>query len=234
MAEADDAAALWLADGLKARGLATEVATPTQLCEATTLEHRISSGSAMFRIGLEDGRVLEGRELAGVVNRITRVPLSVLARSEPDDRGYVEAEWRALLCSLLGAVRGRVVDPPHPHWLWGRWRSPPEWLVLAHRAGLRTPQWVWNDDEPAPGTTLDEAGDVARILVVGDRALTLTPAPAGEAECCRRLAALAGASVLEVRLVGAGRPAFAFADQLPDLREGGDPAIAAFARLLRA
>jgi hypothetical protein len=233
VAEAEDAAALWLAEGLRARGLSIEVATPAQLCDST-IEHRVLGASATFRISMDDGRVLDGLEIACVLNRMHSVPLSILARTEPEDRGYVEAEWRALLCSLLHAVRGRVIEPPHPHWLSGRWRSPPEWLALAHRAGLRTPTWVWNDQEPAPTTNLDAEAEVARVLVVGDSALKVTPTPDEAVEGCRKLAALAGASVMEVRFVGVERPTFAFADQIPDLRAAGDAAITAFARMLQA
>src|SRR5262249_6754430 len=154
LAEAEDASAPSLAGGLDAHGLSIELATPAQLC-AGAIEHRLKDGAATFRIGLQDGGVLDALDVGGVVNRVLRIPLSVLRRSERADRSYVEAEWRALLCSVLRAVPGRVIDPPHPHSLSGRWRSPPEWLALARRAGFRTPEWLWSDHAPAPTTTLD-------------------------------------------------------------------------------
>ena len=168
---------------------------------------------------------------------MVRVPIHALARSEPDDRTYVEAEWRALLCSLLSALPGRVLDAPHPHSLVGRWRSPPEWLVLAHNAGLPAARWEWNDGDDAPGPGVDLEGDGVRLLVIGDDVVPLEPAsvvPAEIAAACRRLATLAGTSVLEVRLADIGSLTFVSANQLPDLREGGDHVVAAFARMLES
>jgi len=234
LAETEDATAAWLAAGLVERGLRTASVTPSQLCGATTLEHRLIGAGATFRITLDDDRVLDSRAIASVVNRMVRVPLSVLAHSEPADRSYVEAEWRALLCSLLNAIPGRIIDPPHPHSLAGRWRSPPEWLILAHEAGLPTPRWQWTDADDAPTLDLERDADPVRVLVVGGEALSLSPVPDEVVAACQRLAELAGVSVLEVRLVENGRLTFGFADQLPDVREGGDAALAMYARMLSA
>ncbi len=231
IAEAEDVAAAWLAHGLRDRGLRVELVTPTALCDGATLEQRMIGAATRLRIALADSRVLDGDRVAGVVNRMVHVPLSVLARSEPEDRIYVEAEWRALLCSLVGALPGPVIEPPYPHSLMGRWRSLPEWLVLAHRAGLPTSPWVWADGEVAPSVDTEVSG--IRLLVIGDQVVSLDPkrTPKQVAAASQRLAILAGLSVLEVRLVDDGRLSFAFADQMPDLRDGGDRVLAAFERL---
>ena len=172
---------------------------------------------------------------------MARVPLSVLARSEAADRAYVEAEWRALLCSLLVAIPGPVIDAPHPHALAGQWRSPPEWLRLAHEAGLRTPAWRWSGQRIEPSFDLDGDSERLRILIVGGEVVSPRAVPDVTATACRRLADLVGMSVLGLELVGPrgatasdGQPAFAAAVSLPDLRDGGDAAVAAYARLLGA
>jgi hypothetical protein len=168
---------------------------------------------------------------------MVRVPLSVLARSEPADRAYVEAEWRALLCSLLDSRSLRLIDPPHPHSLAGRRRSLPEWLVLADQAGLRTPRWEWTHGIDAPALDPEPDGEAVRLLVVEGGVVRLAsdePVPVTTADACRRLAKLANVSILEVQLVGDDRLTFESADQLPDLRDGGDRVIAALAAMLGA
>jgi hypothetical protein len=241
LAEPEDEAAAWLAAGLAASGLHTDLVTTEQLCDAAALEHRLGGTSATFRITLNDGRALDSRAIGAVVNRMARVPMSVLARSEAPDRTYVEAEWRALLCSLLVAIPGPVIDSPHPHALAGQWRSPPEWLRLAHEAGLRTPAWRWSGRNANPSVDLDANREPLRVLMVGGEAVSPRALPDATAAVCRRLADLVGVSVLGLELVEArgavasdGPPTFAAADQLPDLRDGGDAAVAAYARLLRA
>jgi hypothetical protein len=167
---------------------------------------------------------------------MVRVPLSVLARSETADRAYVEAEWRALLCSLLESLPVRVIDSPHPHSLAGRRHSSPEWLALAARAGLLTPRWEWTEGADAPAFDPEPDGEAVRLLVMAGDVIRLAsnaPMPVATADACRRLAELAGASILEVGLA-TDRLTFQFADQLPDLREGGDRLIAAFVGMLGA
>lgn len=185
--------------------------------------------------------MLDSRAIGAVVNRMARVPLSVLARSEAPDRAYVEAEWRALLCSLMVAIPGPVIDSPHPHALAGQWRSPPEWLRLAHEAGLRTPPWRWSGRSADPKVDLDADGEPLRVLMVGGEAVSPHALPDATAAACRRLAHLVGLSVLGLELFAARGaaasdepPAFATADQLPDLRDGGGAAVAAYSRLLGA
>jgi hypothetical protein len=237
LAEAEDVAAAWLAGGLVKRGLPVELVTPTQLCDATTLDHRLAEGSATFRIALADGRVLDSGSLAGVVNRMVRVPLSALARSEPADRTYVEAEWRALLCSLLDSLPLRLIDPPHPHSLAGRHRSSPEWLVLADQAGLQTPRWEWTEGADAPALDPEPDGEAVRLLVMGGEVISLAsyaPVPVETADACRRLAELASVSILEVRLAKDDGLTFQFADRLPDLRDGGERIITAVIGMLGA
>jgi hypothetical protein len=193
----------------------------------------LSDASATFRATLDDGRVIDSRDVVAVVNRMARVPLSVLARSEAEDRAYVEAEWRALLCSLLVAIPGPVIDSPHPYALAGQWRSPPEWLRLAHEAGLPTPAWRWSDEGAEPGFDLDADGEPVRILMIGGEIVSPRAVPDAIAAACRRLAGLVGVSVLGLQLIGP-RGVFAAAEPLPDLRDGGDAAIAAYSRLLGA
>jgi hypothetical protein len=237
IAEAEDAAAAWLAGGLVERGLPVEFLTPTQLCDATTFDHRLVEGTASFRLALADGRVLDSGTFAAVVNRMVRVPLSALARSDPADRTYVEAEWRALLCSLLNSLPARLIDPPHPHSLAGRRRSPPEWLLLADQAGLRTPRWEWTDAADTPALDPEPEGESVRLLVIGDDVIRLASSarvPVAAADACRRLSELASTSILEVRLTADDRLTFQFADQLPDLRDGGDRIVTAFVRMLGA
>ena len=80
-----------------------------------------------------------------------------------------------------------VINEAHPYHLRGRWRTPGEWAILAHRAGFRAPAWRWDGVIPAIAIEDDAAANAD--VVVGDRVFGGVPGDA--AERSHRLAGLA-------------------------------------------
>jgi hypothetical protein len=168
------------------------------------------------------------------LNRLVAVPPACLEGADPGDRVYADQEWRALLVSALHGLASRgvpVVNEAHPYHLRGRWRTPGEWAILAHRAGFRAPAWRWDGVTPAIATEDDVAAS-ADVVVVGDG--VFGGVPGDVAEQSRRLAGLAGEPVLGIRLGSdlAGGWTFIGADPAPDLRIAGDAGLDALADLL--
>lgn len=233
LCEPADPVAAWLGQRLRARGLRVEPLTSESLCLGARWSHRLGRDPATFDVSLADSRRILSAQVCWVLNRLYAVPAAFLVATEDEDRAYAEQEWRALLCSALETLRARgvpVVDAPDPYALAGRWRSPGEWAMLAHRSGLRVDPWRWHDELPdAPR----EDGAVA-ALVVGARVLSPSALPVEAEAACRRLAGLAQAPLLHVALVPAddGVPRFLGAAPMPDLRAGGEPAVDALVAVL--
>ncbi len=242
-----DRAALWAYAGLRERGLAPlELLSPQALVGSPRTVHRIDRYGARFEIRLPDGRLLASDDIDGVLNRAVGVavgpppsdmpsdipsdipsdPPSDTPAATKDDRGdagYVQEELNALLLSLLTCVAPVSVNRPTASGLYGAWRSPAEWTVLAARAGLAVSPIRLSDrpgpDCPGPDRPTAVAG---RVLVFGGHVFG---APVGEdAQAYARLARLAGTELLgiDVHPDGDHRTVFGGADPLPDLRVGGE------------
>ena len=234
LCEPGDAVAAFASQGLLARGLATMLVTSVELCSARRWEHRVSSTGATLDVELTDGRRIRDAGIRAVLNRLVAVPPSCLEGADPGDRMYADQEWRALLVSALHGLASRgvpVVNEAHPYHLRGRWRTPGEWAILAHRAGFRAPAWRWDGVIPAMAIE-DGVAANADVVVVGGR--VFGGLPGDVAERSRRLASLAGEPVLGIRLGGevAGSWTFIGADPAPDLRIAGEAGLDALADLL--
>jgi hypothetical protein len=234
LCEPGDRVAAYAGQGLVARGLATMLVTSVELCSARRWEHRVSSSGATLDVELSDGRRIRDPEIRAVLNRLLAVPPACLEGADPGDRVYAEHEWRALLVSALHGLASRgvpVVNEAHPYHLRGRWRTPGEWAILAHRAGFRAPAWRWDGVIPAIAIEDDVAAN-ANVVVVGDR--VFGGVPGDVAERSRRLAWLAREAVLGIRLGSdvAGGWTFIGADAAPDLRIAGQAGLDALADLL--
>jgi len=234
LSEPADPVAAYAGQGLAARGLATMLVTSVELCSARRWEHRVSSTRSTLDVELTDGRRIHDAGIRAVLNRLVAVPPACLEGADPVDRVYADQEWRALLVSALHGLASRgvpVVDEAHPYHLGGRWRSPGEWAILAHRAGFRASAWRWDGDIPVVAIEDDMAAS-ADVVVVGDG--VFGGVSDDLAEHSRRLAVLAGKRILGIRLTrhSAGGWMFAGADPAPDLRIAGEAGLDALANLL--
>lgn len=127
------------------------------------------------------------RDIRGVVTRLTRVTPDDLAHVIEEDRGYVAAEMTAFLVSWLSSLRCPVMNPASAVSLAGpAWRRE-RWLHAAARAGL------------AAG----HAAEAEVVVTVVGKECVGAPDPA-LAALARRLAALAGANLLELGLAREG------------------------------
>jgi hypothetical protein len=229
--EPEDGTAAWVRERLAARGLVAMLLTTEELCIGSAWEHALSRDGADFEVVIGDGRRLRAQDVAWVLNRLMRIPEGYLDTAQPADVSYVEQEWRALLCSALRCLQSagvRVVEPPDPYALPGRWRSPLEWELLAARAGLPV-QARDLTDAPRAHRTL------AWALVVGERVLMDGQVPEELSAPCRRLAGLASVSTLQIVFTceeRGNRPMFCGVLPLADLRLAGEESIDALVALL--
>ena len=228
-----DEAALWLHERLSALDeLKGELILSSDLDLAPGWTHRLGEAGMSLEIGLADGRVLRGEDFDGVLNRLITAPGSLARFAAEEDREYAEAEATAFAMSWLG-VFPNVLNPPTPQGLSGAWRHIAEWLVLAARAGLATPDYRQTETDPfARGHGSLAPADAPRcsVLVLEDRLFGEPPSPEIGA-ACRRLATLAGGGVFSVDLYAAepGQWRFAHASSWPDLRIGGEALVRALA-----
>ena len=228
-----------MASRLRARGLSPlTVVTPELLHYSFRWDHRLSHGQPpSIAFTLADGSRIDGREVRGVLNRMTAVPEAVLGSLAPADRDYARQEWSALHVSWLSGLTAPVLNVPHSQGLCGAWRHVSEWIWMAGLAGLDTgpyAQYAPTSDLEAlamPGSTLEwaagiERGGPARTVFVIDGCPVPSGLPEPIDDACGRLGALS-----KTRLIGVdvetltGR--FVGASVTPDLRLGGETLVEA-------
>jgi len=234
----DDASARWAYGGLKERGLAPlELLTAEMLGPTLRWNHRLGADGPSIEISLPDGRVLTGHSLRGVLNRLRRVTgWRQLRGVGRDDRSYAEQEIAAFFLSWLACLPPPVLNRATPQGLAGPRLHASEWTVLATAAGLATAPFRQSSRNGLRSPMEDTSGpgrpSVDSVLVVDRRAFG--PAPPNVLHACKRLAELAGASILGVDFTpGAPGPwTFAHATPVPDLRTGGEAGLDALAEAL--
>jgi hypothetical protein len=230
-----DVSALWAYQGLGARDLwPLELVSAEMLPFALRWDHRVSAANTSVSITLADGRVITNAEVRGVLNRLTYVPLGHLA-SNPD-HDYASQEYTAFFMSWLGSFRHPVLNPASAQGLSGAWRHISEWVWLAARAGLPTPDYRQTSSDE-----VDESIELRKLFPAGTPTITnivvenkvLGPAlPPNIRKGCVRLAKLSGTPLLGVELaVSASAKSweFAGATPAPDLRLGGEALLDALA-----
>jgi hypothetical protein len=223
LADDGDEGAVWAVDGLRHVGLdPVELFTPDAL-GGGRWAHRLGRGGNGVEAHFPDGRVLRSRATRGVLNRLTGRPPTSLQSGRAADHAYAAQEWHAFVLGWMQAFEGPVVNRASPRGLCGAWRYLGEWRLLAHRAGLAAAPY-------RTGSPPDTAS--TRALVVGRDAFVPERLAGSGAEFVR-LASLARTPLLDVYLsVEDGRAAVVGGSPLPDLRAGGEAALAALARLL--
>jgi hypothetical protein len=226
-----DVSALWVYQGLVARGLApVEVVTAQVLSTAVRWEHRLDPAGATIDITLADGRRLRGDTTRGALNRITVLPTAHLDGVAPSDRDYAIQEMSALFLSWLHTLPEPVLNRPAPYGLSGRWRHPAEWTLLAARAGLTPhPYRHTSDESPEEAAILPRSEPVTTVFVVGKHVVASSRVPATVRSGCHRLAELTGVQLLGIDFAvdNQNRWRFVGASVTPDLTLGGEPLLSA-------
>ena len=138
LCDAGDLSARWIEGGLQRRRVPVLHVTGMDLVGAERFGHRIGRETPKLRIRLRHGRTFTHRSVTGVINRLTYLPEPGDARVPASDREYAATEVTAITLSWMSALAAAVpfVDRPSPAWIGGEWRSPAEWALLAHAAGL--------------------------------------------------------------------------------------------------
>lgn len=222
LGEAEDHAAVWVAERLQARGVETLYVTPLELLSAVRWHGRVGDGAVCFDVDLCDGREIRFDCVRGALNRISALPPALLDAVDPADHEYVANEFFALLLAFLEALPGPLINPPTPRWLAGPMGHPIEWAHLACRAGLSPAQHRWSVDAPAPSQA---APDIFTAIVLDGFVAPGDVSPE-LAQGCRALAKIANAPLLQISLAATARgPAFLGASSMADLRLGGEPLI---------
>ncbi|GAA1390469.1 hypothetical protein [Catellatospora chokoriensis] len=219
----DDHAALWAYTALKARGLAPlRLVCPQALACATHVVHRIDAHGARFELSLADGSTLASKQIRGVLNRMSSLPVAHLGPADDVDSRYAAEELSALALSWLSCISPVMVNRPSPRGLPGAWRPAAQWAVLAAQAGLA----VSAVPLYSPGLHPRPLAP-ARVVVVAAGTAYGAPAPEAVMRACVQLADAAELDLLSVgfHVEPDGTWRFAHADPLPDLRLGGQALI---------
>lgn len=223
-----DPSAIWAYHGLQARGLRPfQLVTAEMLTRNAKWEHYVGIDGSHINITLADGRVINNRTLRGVVNRLTHVPLHHLEHAP--DYDYAVQEYTAFFMSWLNALPQPVFNNATSQGLSGAWRHVSEWVYLAAKAGLQTPDYTQTSHDQ-----IDESVEVRRMIpegmkttmaiTVGDRVFGPF-LPLAVRNACSELARISETPLLGVELAY-DQPnntwLFAGATPMPDLRLGGE------------
>lgn len=235
--EESDGGALWAANRLCCQGLAVAIITGADLATAERWVHRVGQAGAVFELDLADGRHLSGREIRGVLNRLSYLPADWIQRVGGVDRDYAIQEMYAFYLSWLHSLPGPLLNPPTPQGLCGNWRHPSVWVALAGRAGLVTPTYRQSsDDDPDAFWNPAMVPAPTTVFVVAEQVIAPPMLPEQLQNPCLRLAKTAGTTLLGIdfTLNTAGEWCFVGASMMPDLFRGGEPLIAALAEAFAA
>jgi len=225
----NDVPALWVHQGLKAHGLAPlELVTDTMLGRGARWDHQLGADGVVIDVTLADGRRIRNDTVRGVINRLLWVPSEQLLRGHPSDREYATQEFYAFFMSWLYALPRPVLNRPTPRGLCGQWRHMSEWIWLATKAGLPTPEYRRSSRD-----YILEMDESSRIVPIGTPVNTLivvkghvvgVPAPSSICEGCQRLAEFARTELIGIEFTDGptGPWTFAGATAFPDLRIGGE------------
>ena len=238
IASLHDEATLWAYRGLAARRSGVELVTTETLGLALRWRHFVDTAGSRIAFELADGRKIDSSGIDGVapravLSRMHTFPTDHLPPSE--DAEYARTELFAFYLSWLHGLGCPVLDRATPQGLCGRWRHLTEWLWLAGRAGLPTPDYRWTSEDSAapPPARIEMPGrTVVRAYLIGETVLlppeveaVLGPLPEAIREGCVRLGRAASHQLLGIDLLPEIGWAFAGADPYPDFRPVGEPAL---------
>jgi hypothetical protein len=236
LCEGFDHAAFWAIGRLRGRGIAVDVVTGDDLAAAECWDHRLGAAGVFIGIRLRDGRHIVGDDARGVLNRLSYLPNAWLQRIGGPDRDYALQEMYALYLSWLHSLKGPVINPALPQGLCGNWRHPSMWMLLAGRAGLPVAPYRLSSEDDPTLTWQPRPVPAPLTAFVAGRHVVAPTLPDELREPCRRLASLAGATLLGIDFApdDEGDWQFTGASVMPDLITGGDALIDALAEALNA
>ena len=240
LCHSNDVSALWAYQGLKACGL-----TPLELISAEMLayslrwEHWLRTDEVSINFTLANGLTIRSEAVRGVLNRLLSLPSEHLHMVSQADRDYAIQEFTAFFISWLYALPAPVLNQPTSQGLSGQWRHPSEWVWLATKAGLPTPNYRQSSREPIGGM-----GANNRLVPIGTPVNTVfvvkghvigPGAPPDILRGCQQLAALARIGLLGVEFASgsAGPWTFVGATPLPDLHLGGQALLDTLASVMQ-
>jgi hypothetical protein len=238
ISSSSDPSGIWAWEGLRQMGLAPlEFVTAESLAFACRWEHRLGSRGTSLTLSLADGRVLSSSSIQGGLNRLCAPSPLAFERAAVADRDYAQAEMFAFYLSWLHSLTGKIINRPAPSGLSGPWLHASEWMMLAARAGLRTPLYRQSScDGPAlqPGVHLPADPRMMNNVIAFDGQIFGGLLPDSIAQACFRLLEHSKMEILGISLCtdDHGRWTFAGATPTPDLRGGGIPLLRHLAHTL--
>lgn len=234
LCSSSDASALWAHNGLQCMGVnPILLLTPETLSSINFWEHRVGNTGARtsFRSA---GYGISDQTLKGVLNRLTGPPQTIFSQVAPGDRDYGLQELNAFYMSWLSSLSCPVFNPSTPQGLAGRWFHVSELLLLAHQAGLTTPEYRQSAADPQekgfqPLAPVPAPGQ--KVIVFEEGVFGAEIPPELRVSCCR-FAKLCRTPLLEIDFfhTAASPWTFSHATPVPDLQAGGEPLLQALAR----
>ena len=230
LCDADDEPAKWAYRGLKSRGLAPlELITTNDMDQGVSWEHHVGREGASVAFTLADGREIHSRTVRGVLNRLRWAPVKNLIYTRPEEREYATQELLAFFTSWLHCLPKPVLNKPSPHGLSGRWRHVSEWIWLASKAGLPTPEYRQSSRDLASEFLFSDSiasgegtGTVEAIVL--NRRVFCVETPPSLREGCLRLSEVSGTTIIGIEFANSSEDSWTLAGvtTMPDLRQGGE------------
>jgi len=213
-----------------------ELITSETLAHCYDWEHTVGADGVGISFRLPDGRLVVGRQIEGVLNRLLMPPPELISQATPADRDYAQQELTALYLSWLHGLSCPVLNRPTPQGLAGRWRHASEWALAAHQAGFGVPVYEQTESDPADhgyASLVPLDAPVTRVISLCGGVFG-AEVPTFVRRSCLELAEICGTRLLGIDLLPAlrGKWSFAAATPLPDLQIGGPALIHALARAL--
>jgi len=236
LCEEADVSALWAADGLRRRGLSPTLLTGIDLASVRVWKHMIGAAGTEIELRFESA-VLHGREVRGVLNRLSFLPRAWLNRIGGPDRDYAVQEMQAFYLSWLHTLAAPKLNPPAPQGLCGNMRHPSAWVAMAAGSGLPVRSFRQSsDDDPAAAWLTPADPATSTVFVVGVEVVGLDLLVGPHRAACLRLANAAGCPLLGIDFApdADGVWRMISASVIPDLTRGGEVVIDALARALTA
>lgn len=161
------------------------------------------------------GRVVDTREISGVLTRLACVTEYDLSHIQRPDRAYVAAEMTAFLLWWLASLNCPVINRVTPTGLAGpRWRAE-QWAHCAAGLGIPVRPVLRTANRSASSSAREPALAGIRVTVVGNRCLGSEDGSI--ASRALRLAGAAGADLIEVEFSGPPESFFLGANPFPDV-----------------
>lgn len=226
-----DEAGVRLFRSLQNEGVTTlKMISAEELVYASRVNAGVKDGKAYFDIQLQNGLVLNNKNVKACLNRVSFLPLEHAERFQPEDRQYVSQELTAIFTFLFSCMPNQLFNSATGMGLSGRSRGRLQWLELARLAGFETINFNFGRNSFNDLTSLPTPSDTAILYFNGKCYGPVLPVDLLLEDLCTQLGLLSEERVLEIYIrtingrwafVGANTlPAFnsVYANFLPDLK----------------